>query len=188
MLYASTLGGGDRSFNVTDKMEVLVEHPKLLDHTLYDSKPKFEFLYCGSSLYGNLNPQRVREWIAYHVRLFGPKSHFVIHDAGGVHEEVLEVLKPWIELGYVTLQDIRDEERFDGYYHNQFMVVNDCLHRYKFMAKWMFFFDVDEYIYVPPKSTIKTVVDSLSQYSQFTIEQMAMSGKVCLQDDYGKTY
>ncbi|XP_058737148.1 galactan beta-1,4-galactosyltransferase GALS2-like [Vicia villosa] len=188
MLYASTSGGGDRSFNVTDKMEVLVEHPKLLDHTLYDSKPKFEFLYCGSSLYGNLNPQRVREWIAYHVRLFGPKSHFVIHDAGGVHEEVLEVLKPWIELGYVTLQDIRDEERFDGYYHNQFMVVNDCLHRYKFMAKWMFFFDVDEYIYVPPKSTIKTVVDSLSEYSQFTIEQMAMNSKVCLQDDYGKTY
>ncbi|CAK8562058.1 unnamed protein product [Lathyrus sativus] len=188
MLYASTSGGGDRSFNLTDKMEVLVEQPKLLDHTLFDSKPKFEFLYCGSSLYGNLNPQRVREWIAYHVRLFGPNSHFVIHDAGGVHEEVLEVLKPWIELGYVTLQDIRDEERFDGYYHNQFMVVNDCLHRYKFMAKWIFFFDVDEYIYVPPKSTIKTVVDSLSDYSQFTIEQMAMSSKVCLSHDYGKTY
>jgi hypothetical protein len=130
----------------------------------------------------------VREWIAYHVRLFGPKSHFVLHDAGGVHEQVFEVLKPWIELGYVTLQDIREQERFDGYYHNQFIVVNDCLHRYKFMAKWMFFFDVDEYIYVPPKSTIKTVLDSLSEYNQFTIEQMAMSTKVCLSDDYGKTY
>jgi hypothetical protein len=188
MLYASTSGGGDTNFNITDKMEVLVEKPEVLDLTLFDSKPKYEYFYCGSSLFGNLNPQRVREWIAYHVRLFGPKSHFVLHDAGGVHEQVFEVLKPWIELGYVTLQDIREQERFDGYYHNQFIVVNDCLHRYKFMAKWMFFFDVDEYIYVPPKSTIKTVLDSLSEYNQFTIEQMAMSTKVCLSDDYGKTY
>jgi len=78
----------------------------------------------------------VREWIAYHVRLFGPKSHFVLYHAGGVHEEVFEVLKPWIELGCVTiLQDIREEERFDGYYHNQFIVLNDCLHRYKFLTK-----------------------------------------------------
>ncbi|KAJ1407613.1 Glycosyltransferase family 92 [Sesbania bispinosa] len=188
VLYASTSGGGDASFNVTDRMEVLTEAPGTLDVSLFTSKPKYEYLYCGSSLYGNLNPQRVREWIAYHVKFFGPSSHFVIHDAGGVHEQVLEVLKPWMELGYVTLQDIRDQERFDGYYHNQFMVVNDCLHRYKFMAKWMFFFDVDEYIYVPPKSTIKTVLDSLSEYSQFTIEQMPMSSKLCLSADYGKTY
>lgn len=188
ILYASTSGGGDTSLNTTDKMEVLEEPKGTLDLSIFTSKPKYEYLYCGSSLYGNLNPQRVREWIAYHVKFFGPSSHFVIHDAGGVHEQVLEVLKPWIELGYVTLQDIRDQERFDGYYHNQFMVVNDCLHRYKFMAKWMFFFDVDEYIYVPPKSTIKSVLDSLSEYSQFTIEQMPMSSKLCLSADYGKTY
>ncbi|KAF7840264.1 galactan beta-1,4-galactosyltransferase GALS3-like [Senna tora] len=190
VLYAATSGGGDAKFNLTDRIEVLTESPGSIDTSIYtpSSKPKYDYFYCGSSLYGNLNPQRVREWIAYHVRLFGPRSHFVIHDAGGVHEQVLEVLKPWMELGYVTLQDIRDQERFDGYYHNQFMVVNDCLHRYKFMTKWMFFFDVDEFIYVPPKNTIKTVLDSLSEYSQFTIEQMPMSSKICLSEDYGKTY
>ncbi|XP_057429251.1 galactan beta-1,4-galactosyltransferase GALS2 [Lotus japonicus] len=188
ILYASTSGGGDASRNITDRMEVLTEAPGTLDTALFTSKPKYDYFYCGSSLYGPLNPQRVREWIAYHVKFFGPSSHFVIHDAGGVHEQVREVLKPWIELGYVTLQDIRDQERFDGYYHNQFMVVNDCLHRYKFMGKWMFFFDVDEFIYVPPKSTIKTVLDSLSEYNQFTIEQMPMSSKLCLSSDYGKTY
>ena len=188
VLYASTNGGGDTSFNVTDRMEVLTESPGTIDFSVFTSQPKYDYFYCGSSLYGSLNPRRVREWIAYHVKFFGPRSHFVIHDAGGVHEQVLEVLKPWMELGYVTLQDIRDQERFDGYYHNQFVVVNDCLHRYKFMAKWMFFFDVDEYIYVPPKSTIKSVLDSLSEYSQFTIEQMPMSSKLCLSADYGKTY
>ncbi|GJV22692.1 hypothetical protein Tco_1375387 [Tanacetum coccineum] len=56
------------------------------------------------------------------------KQQFVIHDAGGVHREVMEVLKPWVEKGYVKVQDIRDEEWFGGYYHNQFLIVNDCLH------------------------------------------------------------
>ncbi|KAG6783009.1 hypothetical protein POTOM_012439 [Populus tomentosa] len=187
-LEASTSGGGDKNLNITDRFEVLNESPGDLNMSLFSSKPKYDYLYCGSPLYGGLSPQRVREWIAYHVRLFGERSHFVIHDAGGVHEEVLEALKPWLELGYITLQDIKEQERFDGYYHNQFMVVNDCLHRYKFMAKWMFFFDVDEYIYLPPKNTIKSVLDSLSGYTQFTFEQMPMSSKLCLSADYGRYY
>ncbi|XVE48420.1 hypothetical protein DITRI_Ditri01bG0000800 [Diplodiscus trichospermus] len=188
LLHASTSGGGDSKFNLTDTIPALTEAPGTFSVSLFTSKPKYDYLYCGSSLYGTLSPQRVREWIAYHARLFGEKSHFVIHDAGGVHEEVLEVLKPWMELGYVTLQDIREQERFDGYYHNQFMVVNDCLHRYKFMAKWIFFFDVDEFIYVPPKSTIRSVLDSLSDYSQFTIEQMPMSSKLCHSVDAAKRH
>ncbi|KAF5475368.1 hypothetical protein F2P56_007177 [Juglans regia] len=188
LIHASTSGGGDRNFNVTDTIQALTESPGSLSLSLFTSKPKYDYLYCGSPLYGNLSPQRVREWIAYHVRLFGERSHFVIYDAGGVHEEVLEVLRPWMEKGFVTLQDIKEQERFDGYYHNQFMVVNDCLHRYKFMTKWMFFFDVDEYIYVPPKSTIKTVLDSFSGYTQFTIEQMPMSSKLCLSEPAGRTY
>lgn len=188
VLHASTGGGGDRSLNVTDRIEALTERPGSVNGSLYTSAPKYDYLYCGSSLYGNLSPQRVREWMAYHVRLFGGKSHFVIHDAGGVHEGVLEVLKPWMDLGYVTLQDIRGQERFDGYYHNQFLVVNDCLHRYKFTAKWIFFFDIDEFIFVPGKTNLRSVLDSLSNYTQFTIEQMPMSNKLCLSADAGKTY
>ncbi|GAA0169473.1 hypothetical protein LIER_23952 [Lithospermum erythrorhizon] len=190
-LSASTNGGGDADSNATDTFVALTETQK--EFVDFESKftnktPKYDYLYCGSSLYGNLSPQRVREWLAYHVRFFGEKSHFMIHDAGGIHEEVLEVLKPWMDKGYVTLQDIRDQERFDGYYHNQFLVVNDCLHRYKFMAKWMFFFDVDEFIFVPKKSTIKSVLDSLSEFTQFTIEQMPMSNRLCLSEDLRKSY
>ncbi|XP_010434312.1 PREDICTED: galactan beta-1,4-galactosyltransferase GALS3-like [Camelina sativa] len=186
ILHATT---GDPELNLTDSIPVLTEPPNSVDFDLYNSttaaatKKKYDYLYCGSSLYGNLSPQRVREWIAYHVRFFGERSHFVLHDAGGIHEEVFEVLKPWIELGRVTLHDIRDQERFDGYYHNQFMVVNDCLHRYRFMAKWMFFFDVDEFVYVPAKETISSVMESLEGYSQFTIEQMPMSSRICYDGD-----
>ncbi|XP_052183423.1 galactan beta-1,4-galactosyltransferase GALS3-like isoform X2 [Diospyros lotus] len=188
LLHAATNGGFDRDTNLTDTVEVLTEPAGSLNASYFTSPPKYDFLYCGSSLYGNLSPQRVREWMAYHVRLFGERSHFVIHDAGGVHGEVLEVLKPWMELGYVTLQDIREQERFDGYYHNQFLIVNDCLHRYRFDTKWMFFFDVDEFIFVPRKSIIKSVTDSLSEFTQFTIEQMTMSSRLCLAEDRGKSF
>ncbi|KAL6984271.1 hypothetical protein U1Q18_017648 [Sarracenia purpurea var. burkii] len=191
ILHASTNGGGDRNSNLTDRIEALNEAPGSLNPSYYTSPPKYDYLYCGSSLYGNLSPQRIREWMAYHVRLFGERSHFVIHDAGGVHPAVMEVLKPWMEKGYVTLNDIRQEERFDGYYHNQFLVINDCLHRYRFDARWMFFFDVDEFIYVPrrrkTKSSLKSVTDSLSEYTQFTIEQITMSDKLCLSNDTRKT-
>lgn len=186
LLHAST-GGRDARDWYKEEIVVLVEEPGSLNSSIFAAPPKYDYLYCGSSLYGNLSPQRMREWIAYHVKLLGEKAHFVIHDAGGVHREVLEVLKPWMERGYVTLQDIREQERFDGYYHNQFMVVNDCLHRYRFMARWMFFFDIDEYIYLPRRSTIGSLLATLSNYTQFTIEQMPMSNKLCLASDKGKT-
>ncbi|KAL8229367.1 hypothetical protein R6Q57_014267 [Mikania cordata] len=169
---------GDSNFDLTDTIEALTETPGKLNASQLEAPPKYEYLYCGSPLYGDLSPQRVREWIAYHARLFGEKSHFVIHDSGGVHPEVMEVLRPWMEKGYVTLQNVEDEERFDGYYHNQFLIVNDCLHRYRFMKKWMFFFDLDEFLSVPKETTIKNVTDSLLGYTQFTIEQRTMSSNL----------
>ncbi|GER46197.1 hypothetical protein STAS_23221 [Striga asiatica] len=187
LLEAAVNGGGDRTLlNITDTIPALDESPQ--DYANFTAQftspqPTYDYLYCGSSLYGNLSPQRVREWVAYHVRLLGPRSHFVIHDAGGVHQGLRQVLRPWMNKGFVTLHDVREQERFDGYYHNQFLIVNDCLHRYRFSAKWMFFFDVDEFIYVPPKSTIKSVLDSLSDFTQFTIEQMPMSNNLCLSQD-----
>ncbi|XP_059077876.1 galactan beta-1,4-galactosyltransferase GALS1-like [Cryptomeria japonica] len=99
-----------------------------------------------------------------------------------------KVLDPWIEAGRVTLQDIRDQEQFDGYYHNQFLIVNDCLHRYKFMAKWTFSFDVDEFLYVPGGSSIDSVVQRFSDFTQFTIEQYLMSNRLCLELENSENY
>jgi len=67
-------------------------------------------------------------------------------------------------------------------------VVNDCLHRYRFMAKWIFFFDVDEFIFVPKTNTIKSVMDSLVGFTQVTIEQMHMNNMLCLSEDAGISY
>uniref|UniRef100_A0A0E0E1G9 Glycosyltransferase family 92 protein n=1 Tax=Oryza meridionalis TaxID=40149 RepID=A0A0E0E1G9_9ORYZ len=151
----------------------------------------YDYLYCGSSLYGNLSAARMREWLAYHARFFGPRSHFVLHDAGGVTPEVRAALDPWVRAGRVTVQDIRSQEDYDGYYYNQFLVVNDCLHRYRHAANWTFFFDVDEYIYLPDGRALEDVLAQLQPYTQFTIEQNPMSSKLCIDDpteDYSREW
>ena len=73
----------------------------------------------------------IRLWMACHAWFSGAKSHFVLHDAGGVSAAMKAVLEPWIRAGRVTLQDIRAQAEYDGYYYNQFLVVNDCLHRHR---------------------------------------------------------
>jgi galactan beta-1,4-galactosyltransferase len=61
--------------------------------------------------------------------------------------------------------------------------------RYRHSAKWTFFFDVDEYIYLPDGRTLEAVLDELSPYTQFTIEQNPMSSKLCVlnpKEDHAK--
>ncbi|XP_073283608.1 galactan beta-1,4-galactosyltransferase GALS1-like [Primulina huaijiensis] len=184
MLYAYYTGS-PRKY---EKFTALEEVPGAYDESKYQPPYKYEYLYCGSSLYGNLSAHRVREWMAYHAWFFGASSHFVFHDAGGVSAEVRVVLEPWIRAGRVTLQDIRAQAEYDGYYYNQFLVVNDCLHRYRYAANWTFYFDVDEYIYLPNGSTLESVMQEFSNTTQFTIEQNAMSSVLCLNDSSTQDY
>ena len=165
-----------------ERFMALEEAPGSYDESKFRPPFKYDYLYCGSSLYGDLSASRIREWMAYHAYFFGPRSHFVFHDAGGVGPEVRAVLAPWVRAGRATIQDIRAQDEYDGYYYNQFLVVNDCLHRYKHAANWTFFFDVDEYIYLPDGSSLESVLGEFSNYSQFTIEQNPMSSKLCIRD------
>ncbi|GLT94578.1 hypothetical protein SLE2022_123110 [Rubroshorea leprosula] len=165
-----------------EKFMALEEVPGSYNESKYHPPFQYEYLYCGSSLYGNLSADRMREWMAYHAWFFGLSSHFVLHDAGGVTAEVRAVLEPWVRAGRVTVQDIKAQAEFDGYYYNQFLVVNDCLHRYKHAANWTFYFDVDEYIYLPVGNTLESVLNEFSDYTQFTIEQNPMSSLLCLND------
>ncbi|KAG2610978.1 galactan beta-1,4-galactosyltransferase GALS1-like [Panicum virgatum] len=165
-----------------ERFVALEEAPGSYDDSRFRPPFPYEYLYCGSSLYGNLSAARMREWLAYHAHFFGPSSHFVLHDAGGVSAEVRAVLDPWVRAGRVTVQDIRAQAEYDGYYYNQFLVVNDCLHRYRHAANWTFFFDVDEYIYLPDGRTLQEVLGQLERYTQFTIEQNPMSSKLCVED------
>lgn len=108
------------------------------------------------------------------------RSHFFMYDAGGVHADVRRVLDPWIEAGRVTLDDIREQEMFDGYYHNQFMVVNDCFHRARQLSRWLFFFDVDEYMWIPPTGMpLSSILEGYENQTQIIIWQKPMSRNLC---------
>uniref|UniRef100_A0A6M2ERI0 Glycosyltransferase family 92 protein n=1 Tax=Populus davidiana TaxID=266767 RepID=A0A6M2ERI0_9ROSI len=165
-----------------EKFTALEELPGSYNESKFHPPYQYEYLYCGSSLYGNLSASRFREWMAYHAWFFGPSSHFVFHDAGGVSPEARAALDPWVRAGRATVQDIRGQAEFDGYYYNQFLVVNDCLHRYRYSANWTFYFDVDEYIYLPEGNTLESVLKDFSNYTQFTIEQNPMSSALCFND------
>ncbi|KAL6633672.1 hypothetical protein ACP70R_026343 [Stipagrostis hirtigluma subsp. patula] len=165
-----------------ERFVALEEAPGSYEESRFSPPFQYDYLYCGSSLYGNLSASRIREWVAYHAHFFGPRSHFVLHDADGISSEVRAVLDPWVRAGRVTLQDIRAQAEYDGYYYNQFLVVNDCLHRYRHAANWTFFFDVDEYLYLPNGQRLDEVLGKLSGYTQFTIEQNPMSSKLCVQN------
>ncbi|GLT61147.1 hypothetical protein SLA2020_338720 [Shorea laevis] len=174
-----------------EKFTALEEAPGSYNESKYHPPYQYDYLYCGSSLYGNLSAARIREWMAYHAWFFGPKSHFVFHDAGGVSAEVRAALEPWVRAGRATVQDIKGQAEFDGYYYNQFLVVNDCLHRYRQSANWTFYFDVDEYIYLPDGNTLESVLNEFSDYTQFTIEQNPMSSVLCFNDstqDYSRQW
>ncbi|KAF7080027.1 hypothetical protein CFC21_084177 [Triticum aestivum] len=174
-----------------ERFVALEEAPGAYDEAAFSPPFQYDYLYCGSSLYGNLSADRMREWVAYHAHFFGPRSHFVFHDAGGVSPEVRAVLEPWIRAGRVTVQDVRAQAEFDSYYYNQFLVVNDCLHRYRHAANWTFFFDVDEYLYLPNGQALDQVLGRLSGYTQFTIEQNPMSTKLCVKNprnDYSREW
>lgn len=165
-----------------ERFLLLEESPGSYDESRFRPPFKYEYLYCGSTLFGALNPRRVREWMSYHTFFFGPNSHFMLYDAGGISADVKKVLEPWIELGRVTLQDVRGQAEYDGWYYNQFLILNDCLHQNRYAANWTFIFDVDEYLYLPDGSSLESVLDELEDYGQFTIEQNPMSGKLCVDD------
>jgi hypothetical protein len=148
----------EAKMGLPERIVALTEKPGVYRASMFDPPYPYDFLYCWSPLYGRLNPRRVQEWFAYHDVVFGNRSHFVLYDAGGIHKAVRQVLLPWIHLGRVSIEDIRSTDHFDGHYYNQFLMVNDCMHRNKFLANWTFFFDLDEYLYVEEPHSLHSLL------------------------------
>lgn len=138
-------------FHPTCRFVAFTEAPGTYNATKYDPASfPYDITFCASRLYGSVNPERIREWVAYHALLFGPRAHFLFHDAGGLDADVYRVLRPWIELGRVSVQNLQLLEVYQGRSHHQFTMLNDCMFRAQTLSNWTFFFDVDEYLYLDP--------------------------------------
>ena len=120
ILYASY---GDQ-FSQPERIVALTEAKGEYNSSIFDPQAfPYDYVYCGSPVYGDISPQRIREWMAYHAKFFGEQSYFILYDAGGFQDEVRKVLEPWIKQGRVSVQNIRQQEIYDGYYHNQVIRV-----------------------------------------------------------------
>lgn len=188
ILYASY---GDQ-FRQPERIVALVESKGEYNASIFNPQAfPYDYVYCGSPVFGDISPQRIREWMAYHAKFFGEKSHFILYDAGGYHRDVRKVLEPWIKQGRASLHNVRQQEIYDGYYHNQFLVVNDCLFRSRFMANWTFFFDIDEYMYVDPSKTLSSVLNTKpaqgkQEVTQVIIDQVPVVNGMCVADNTTK--
>lgn len=109
---------GDQ-YRQPERIAVLSEKQGDYNATMFSPPYPYDYVYCGSSVYGDVSPQRMREWLAYHAYFLGERSHFILHDSGGFHSDVWKVLEPWIKKGRVTVQNIQQQEIYDAYYHNQ---------------------------------------------------------------------
>lgn len=64
------------------------------------------------------------------------------------------------------------------------MVVNDCFHRARHLARWLFFYDVDEYMWAPPDAdSLASILARYENQSQIIIWQKPMSKSLCAKEE-----
>jgi hypothetical protein len=99
---------------------------------------------AASTIYLNDAPY-LREWIEFH-RLVGVERFFLYDN--GSSDNHLEVLAPYIDDGIVTLRAWRPSPPD----HRD--VFNDCLSAHREEARWIAFFDVDEFLFSPSGASV----------------------------------
>eukprot|EP00897_Mesotaenium_endlicherianum_P005853 jgi/Mesen1/5296/ME000264S04321 len=161
-------GSGSGSLFITiDSADVLV-YTQTPDSGILQKVPptyKSNITHCSAPLYGKMHPGRVQEWMEFHERVHGVDS-FIMYDAGGIDEHVMRVLEPYIREGRLQITDVRDTVLYETWLYSQVLLVNDCVYRTRFSAKWSLFMDFDEYLNFPQDGTSLTLPQFLSTRSQ----------------------
>ena len=107
------------------------------------------------------NESRVlQEWIE-HCIYHGVDHLYMIND--GSSDKFLDILKPYISSGYVTLFDSSELPRIpsrQALIYNLFL-IHEC--RY---SKWMAVLDMDEFIYSPLEINLKKILKNYDDFSQ----------------------
>jgi hypothetical protein len=97
--------------------------------------------------------QSVLEWIAYH-KLQGFEHFYIYADENPA--PLRRLLAPYIADGLV---DVIDWEWPTPGFKHQEAQINSCVHRYRGLAKWVGFFDIDEFFQpLSKKDTVRTIV------------------------------
>ena len=111
-----------------------------------------------------------KEWLEYH-RMLGVE-HFRLYNNES-RDNSVEVLKPYIEKGIVTLIDWPTQDvgsQFQGFvHHTQIPAYKDAIEAFKGVAKWVAVIDIDEFIVPHEASTLNAFLKKYRHYGGVAI-------------------
>ncbi|CAI5956635.1 unnamed protein product [Closterium sp. NIES-64] len=136
---------GSRVLSVnTQQLIAYHEPPNAFPVSLEPHPPyKHRVAFCSPPVHSELDGRRLYEWLEYHYHL--GVDYSIMYDAGGIDDEVTQVLIPYEQEGLLEVRDIGDFLEYETWLYAQVMVVNDCAYSTRFSAKWTLFFDLDEF-------------------------------------------
>ena len=95
----------------------------------------------------------MREWLEFHL-LVGFQHFFLYNNNSS--DNYMAILSPYIDRGYVTLVQWKDQP-------GQLTAYKDCIRRFKDESKWIAFIDLDEFLY-SPQNHIKEQLKAYESY------------------------
>lgn len=93
----------------------------------------------------------VKEWIDYHLLIGVDRIYFYDNESP---DNTIEILRPYIESGKVVYHLLKGRAR-------QLDAYNDAIIRYAKKTKYMAFIDLDEFLVLEEKKTLKETIDSI---------------------------
>jgi hypothetical protein len=102
------------------------------------------------------------EWISFHLGVGA--THFYLYNNFST-DDFQSALAPWVERGIVTLIDWPVSV-------GQLSAYRDCLKRARWDCRWIAFIDVDEFLFSPAGTDVRTVLRSYSDLPGVEVWQL----------------
>eukprot|EP00271_Cylindrocystis_brebissonii_P003634 TRINITY_DN1480_c0_g2_i1.p1 TRINITY_DN1480_c0_g2~~TRINITY_DN1480_c0_g2_i1.p1 ORF type:complete len:575 (-),score=74.04 TRINITY_DN1480_c0_g2_i1:398-2122(-) len=138
---------------------------------------KYNLAYCSLPLYGELQGQRLGEWVLYNFHTIGVEF-FLINDGGAITPEVYTtVLHTWVQAGVMEVNDIRVQFRYET--KQVVLALNDCAFRFRSLARWLLTMDSDEYLHVKPPESMSSLLLKNKDRPFLTFGSLWWSTELC---------
>jgi hypothetical protein len=102
------------------------------------------------------------EWLTFHAGI--GVTHFYLYNNHST-DNFREVLQPWQAAGFVTLIEWPVEP-------GQIPAYQDCVRRFKYEARWIAFFDLDEFLFSTESRNILPILASLAHLPGIEVWQL----------------
>eukprot|EP00271_Cylindrocystis_brebissonii_P021936 TRINITY_DN8170_c0_g2_i1.p1 TRINITY_DN8170_c0_g2~~TRINITY_DN8170_c0_g2_i1.p1 ORF type:complete len:575 (+),score=80.12 TRINITY_DN8170_c0_g2_i1:1226-2950(+) len=144
--------------------------------------PPDEFLdhfitVCAPNLRDPVEPRALVEFIEYHRRMGA--NHFVLYDGGALDENVATALDEFLKNGIVEVVPFREVKKYEILEEGHLLAAHDCVYRSRLTSKWVFVLNWDAYIFVPPPSTLMTLLDAYHGRPWLTFGTLTWATQIC---------